>query len=463
MNGKPKIGLLTGGYFEFWPMYEGLEKTVEDEMRKLADDLGTKVDVVWSGLADNLEKTEAAGRLFKKENIDLLVICEGTYFPDYMPIQTLEYLPGVPVLILLTQPQDHVTMEMDYKDAVHHAFGLVGAVQLTGALRKMGKQFEFMISSLDDPLIGDQVAAYANIVAAVKKLRFMNIGIVGHTFQGMYDLELDKTKLKAAIGPSVVYLELNELLALCQDVPQEEATRVAEDLAIKYTVAGPQPQDLSNSCRLGLAMEKLAKKHNLSGISHLCQHLIHVETGTTPCYAAARLTEKGIMVTCEGDIGNLVCMCLIHELTNDIPCFFEWGMYDVKENARLLGHRGSGSPSLAKSDAAVSIPPTGEKWGFAGSGASFRYMGKPGTVTMASLIEDQEGWKMLITGGEALDVPCRPFWGQQFMVKVDLPVKKFLETICREGVTHHGILVYGDWREELQKAVTLMGIRSFIV
>ena len=82
---------------------------------------------------------------------------------------------------------------------------------------------------------------------------------------------------------------------------------------------------------------------------------------------------------------------------------------------------------------------------------------------MVSLIEDQEGWKMLITGGEAIDVPCRPFWGQQFMVKVDRPVKSFLETICREGVTHHGILVYGDWRDELQKATRLMGIRQFLV
>jgi L-arabinose isomerase len=291
----------------------------------------------------------------------------------------------------------------------------------------------------------------------------MNIGIVGHTFQGMYDLELDKTKLKAAIGPNVVYVELNDLLALWRDVPEEEAGRVALDLAAQYTIAGPQEEDLRNSCRLGLAMERLAEKHNLSGLSHLCQHLIHVETGTTPCYAAARLTEKGIMVTCEGDIGNLVCMCLLHELTGDIPCFFEWGMYDVKENAMLLVHHGSGSPRLAKCAADVNITPTGEKWGFKGTGASFRYMGKPGPVTMASLIEDRQGWKMLITGGEAIDVPCRPFWGQQFMVRVDQPVKTFLETLCREGVTHHGILIYGDLREKLQKAVTLLGIRQFSV
>ncbi|MCK5569596.1 MAG: hypothetical protein KAJ15_07755 [Spirochaetes bacterium] len=56
-------------------------------------------------------------------------------------------------------------------------------------------------------------------------------------------------------------------------------------------------------------MEKLAEKYKLDGLSHLCQHLIHVKTGTTLCYTVVHLTEKGVMVTCEGDLGNLVSMC----------------------------------------------------------------------------------------------------------------------------------------------------------
>ena len=71
MNTRPKIGLLTGGYFEFWRMYPGLEKVVEKEMRELSQDLEGNADIVWSGLADTKEKTEAAGRMFKKEDIDL--------------------------------------------------------------------------------------------------------------------------------------------------------------------------------------------------------------------------------------------------------------------------------------------------------------------------------------------------------------------------------------------------------
>ena len=82
-------------------------------------------------------------------------------------------------------------------------------------------------------------------------------------------------------------------------------------------------------------------------------------TGTTPCYAATRLIDKGIMVTCEGDIANLACMCLIHQLTGDVACFVEWGMYDVNHNAMLLVHHGAGSPHLAKSNCDVCITPTG--------------------------------------------------------------------------------------------------------
>ena len=459
MNDKPKIGLLTGGYFEFWRMYPGLDKTVESEMKNLASGLNQKVDVVWSGLADTLEKTEAAGRRFRDEQIDLLVICQGTYFPDYMPIQTIEHVPDIPILLLLTQPHDHVPLDMDYTDAIHHSFGLVGIVQLAGAFRKMGRKFEIIVSALDDPTIYDAVVDYAKVVKAVQSLRFANIGIIGHTFQGMYDLELDKTKLKAKIGPNVFYIELGELLSTWREVPDDRTSEVADDLTNRFACDGTGTEDVASACRLGLAMEKVARKYNLSGLSHLCQHLIHVETGTTPCYAATRLQERGIMVTCEGDIGNLACMCLVYGLTQQVPCFVEWGMYDVKENAMLLVHHGAGSPTLARDQKDVQITPTGEKWGFKGKGASFRYMGKPGRVTMASFINDADGWKMLITGGEALDVPCRPYYGQQFMVKVATPVQEYLRSLCLEGVTHHCILAYGDLTSKLQQAAALMDVK----
>jgi len=168
MDRKPRIGLLTGGYFEFWRMYPGLDKIVEGQMQKLARDLGRKVDVVWSGLADTVEKTEAAGRKFREEDVDLCVICEGTYFPDFMPVQALEHIPHVPVLLLLTQPCDHVPPDMDYQQSTYHDFGSVGIVQLSGAFKKMGKKFEIIAASLDDDALCERVAQYAEVVLATR-------------------------------------------------------------------------------------------------------------------------------------------------------------------------------------------------------------------------------------------------------------------------------------------------------
>ena len=275
--------------------------------------------------------------------------------------------------------------------------------------------------------------------------------------------ELDKTKLKSKIGPSVIYIEMDELISTWRDIDKDDVGTVAGELMGKYKTEGPGEGDIQNSCRLGLAMEQVAEKYGLAGVSHLCQHLIHVQTGTTPCYAATRLIDKGVMVTCEGDIGNLVMMCLIHQLTGEPAVFVEWGMYDAKENAMLLVHHGAGSPKLAKSDSDVTITPTGEKWGFKGTGASFRYMGKPGPVTLASIIHDAEGWRMLITGGEVVDVPCRPYFGQQFMVKVDMPVQEYLAALCRKGVTHHAILSYGNLRPQLQQAANLLDMEQFLL
>jgi len=462
-----KIGLLTGGFFEFWRMYPELEKIVEDEMKALymgmKESLKGQFNIVWSGLADTMEKCDEAGRLFKKESVDLLVICEGSYFPDYMPIQTIEYLPDVPVLILLTQPQPYVRMDMNYIDAIHHSFGMVGVVQLTGAFKKMGRDFEMIISSLDDETLYDEVAKYAHIVSVYRKLRFLNLGIVGHTFQGMYDLELDKTLFKGTIGPNVIYIELHELMSIWEEISDEEGDRIASDLIKKFKLDGPDEVDVRKACKLGLALEKVAERYNLQGVSHLCQHFIHVHTETTPCYANSRLVEKGIMVTCEGDIGNLAAMCILHELTGKPAFHGEFGMYDIKENAFLFVHHGAGNPALARNLAEVTITPTGEKWGFTGEGASFRYVGKPGRVTLASLIYDKDGWKMLITGGEVIDVPLRPYYGAQFTIRVDQPIKTWLERLCREGVTHHAALVYGDVGKDLEKLANLLKIRTFIL
>ena len=67
------------------------------------------------------------------------------------------------------------------------------------------------------------------------------------------------------------------------------------------------------------------------------------------------MEEDRFMVGCEGDIGGLVMMDLLHQFTGNLPFQAEWGQFDRANNAVfLLGH-GIGAPELAKSDEAITL------------------------------------------------------------------------------------------------------------
>lgn len=70
---------------------------------------------------------------------------------------------------------------------------------------------------------------------------------------------------------------------------------------------------------------------------------------------------------------------------------------------------------------------------------------------------------MLISGGEAIDAPCRPTYSDQFVIRVDRPVKEYLETLCRNGVAHHAAGCYGNCRKELEQLADMMGVMKFIL
>ena len=465
---KAKIGLLTGGYYEYWPMYDNLKEQVEGYTELFTQMFvdsakNDDVEIICSGLADTLEKCNDAGQMFKDQQIDLLVIAEMTYFPDYMPVQVMEYLKDVPVVLLWTQPTDSIPLDMDYKMSIVHGFGPVGIFQLSGCMKKMKKKFEIFVGALNDISLCEKVLDYLNVVMTVKKLRYINLGIIGHTFQGMYDLEIDKTMLKSKLGPNVIYIEMAELLEEWRKVNKAKSQEACDTIYSKYKVDGPGQGDVFNACRLSVAMESIAEKYNLSGLSHLCQHLLHVETETTPCLANAKLVNKGVMVTCEGDIGNLVTMCIMHMISHSPVYNGEWGMYHAETNSIVVFHHGAGTPELAESDQKVTITPTGEKWGFKGTGASVRYVAKPGVVTMTSLIYKPEGWEMFIARGEIIDVPERPYWGCQYNIKVEIPVKEYIEKLCKQGVTHHVIVTYGDFTKQLVQLTELIDIKAVTV
>ena len=58
-----KVGLLTGGFFEYWRMYPGtLKEMVEKDNKIVLDRLSTNHHVVYPGLVDTMDAADEAGR-----------------------------------------------------------------------------------------------------------------------------------------------------------------------------------------------------------------------------------------------------------------------------------------------------------------------------------------------------------------------------------------------------------------
>lgn len=461
---KITVGFLGCGYFEYWRMFsEKFKQDVLSDVQNIADRLSKDFDVVYPGIVDTLDAADAVGREFAAKKVDVVVVVEGTYLPDFITLHALSYVPNAPVVMFTTQVEEDISPNDDYEALMRNS-SLIGTAQLSGTFQKMGRKYDVVVGSIKEERPYIEISKLVRTFNVAQRLKDLSIGVVGHVFRGMYDLENDKTKIKGALGPDVIYVEMCHLVNQWKTVTDAEAIAVADNMASRFTMRGTSRDDLVRSCKLGIAMERLIDHLNLDALCFLGQHYIEKEVGAPARIGASMILDKGEhIVASEGDLAGLVIMQAMNWLTGNSPLQAEWGQYDASHNAVFLVGHGVASPSIASSDTAVTLTRSPEEWGFEGNGANIEFIMKPGVVTMAHLLNTVNGWQMLISRGESLDYPCLPCDEIHALVAVESPVKDYLVEVQRKGVPHHVIVVHGDICEELKMLSRFMGIDYFTV
>ena len=131
-----KVGFLAGAFFEFFRMWgEDYERQIYADAEVVAGNLRQRFEnLVYPGLCDTLDKCAAAGDLFKREEVDVVVLCEMTYFPDYMPLEALGRVRDAELIIFSTQSEPIMRPDIDYGQAIRDS-AIIGLVQFAGAIR----------------------------------------------------------------------------------------------------------------------------------------------------------------------------------------------------------------------------------------------------------------------------------------------------------------------------------------
>ena len=457
-----KVGLLGVGFFEYWRMYPTLRATVEADLAKVAERLAAKVDAVYPGMVDSMDRAEEAGRAFAEAGVNVVVVVEGTYLPDYMVLHALEHVPHARVVLFNTQTGADVRPEDDYEATLRNS-ALIGVTQLSGSFTKARRGYDVVVGEIAEDSCYEQIARIVRARAAAARLRTYNAGLIGHVFRGMYDLELDRGSVRGRLGPEVISVQADHLIDLWKDVAQDEVRARASRLTDRFEVRDVTAADVDRSVRLGLAMERLSARYNLDGLCFLGQHYIEKMTGAPARIGASMMMESGFMVACEGDVGGLVMMQLMRDLTGRAPVQMEWGQFDAKNNALfLLGH-GIASPDAASESAGVTLTRAPEEWGFEGAGVNWEFILKPGPVTLGHFVSTPDGWRMLVSEGESIEFPCLPCDEIHGLVRVASPVREYLKELIELGVTHHAIVVHGQVVRELELAAKVMDVTSAVL
>jgi L-fucose isomerase-like protein len=295
---------------------------------------------------------------------------------------------------------------------------------------------------------------------AVKDLSEANIGIIGHVFRGMYDLELSKTFFKNTFGANVIQIQSSHLLDAWKEVDKNEVDITT--LTSRFEKKNVTDDDIFRSLHLAKAMEKIVDKFSLDAMCFLDQHFVQKQVLTSARMGASLIMENtDKSVNCEGDLAGLVVMMLMRSISGKAALMGEWGEYDEDKNAVFVIGHGIGTPDMAADESKIKLCRTPEEWGFEGAGLNYELIMKPGKATLAHIMEGPNGYRMIISSGENVQFPCLNFDELHALFAVKQPVKEYLEKVFTYGVSHHCIVGQGDMAEELEIVADLLGIDVF--
>ncbi len=193
---RAKIGLLPTGHHYYWEQYPRLKQMGMGMYAKLRALLESFADIVTPELVDTPEKSQAAGVLFAREDVDMVLVFPFGYTPSMDMLPALQAI-DVPIRILNAhEDRSYDYAAADTTDYLHHE-GVCCVPELAGSLVNAGRKFKVRTGPFDEPRLQHELQADCAGVAAARALRQMNIGLIGQVYPGMSDMPIDETRSAA--------------------------------------------------------------------------------------------------------------------------------------------------------------------------------------------------------------------------------------------------------------------------
>lgn len=423
---------------------------------------GTKLTE--KGLVRNDSDADKTIALFKEADIDGLIIGTMTFGEEIPALAVASAFRDLPIFLFGTK-EDKFTA-----DGGRRSDSFCGTLSLSSGLYRRDIPFSFGgIVFPEEKTFQTKVNDFVRVCSVIKGFIGAKIGLVGPRPEAFQTCIFSEDAIMNQFDQRIVPTSLADITYRMSKISptSNEMKNLTKEIKKQADTSALKADILNKIEELELALKQFAEEKGLSGLGIQCWTAIQEVYGLSPCYAMGRLTDSGIMTSCEVDIYGTLTMLIqyLAALKITVPHFIDWTIqHQDKENVFLAWHCGNAPPSLACDSCKLPIKyhsVLGEQLGIERSMGTAEFQLKPGVVTICRLIEHDGIFKMLITSGKIIesDQKLRGSWS---WVKVP-DLAELYEVLVKEGFTHHASMIHGDYVKVIEDACDFLGIDTVTV
>lgn len=462
-NLKTKVGLIaTASPEETNPQgYAIRSGRAEKNIKKAEESLKKLGFEIYSSGKIGRTNTQMAhqGEELRKKGIHVLVLYVGSWAYSSNSVIAARKA-GVPVIVWADTHLDS-------------GGGLVGGSIIRGALEEVGIKNYLISGDFNDQETLGKLKTLCNGIAGATKLNGLFYGEGGSRSMGMVTARIDPSQWMIKFGIDVDGFEQAYAIEKASRIPGSQVQEFLTWFKKEFGKIEVKEEVLEAQARLYLALREIIEEKAYDFISVKCLPDMPY-CYTTFCLAHSLLnngTDDGfgetcpIVCSCETDANAALTMQILKNITGGPTAFADVLYYSSDDDILRLVNCGSMPTDFARSRKEVTwVKEDIMEFDWKIGGAYPMFVAKPGKITLARLSRVKGEYVMLITDGQALDMPLEKTKDTSsnrahIFVKLNPDRNTFIKNLR----SNHIHVVYGDYKKELVKTCEVLDIESILI